>query len=363
MSCRRYWAAPRMAKMKNARSPEAVGVRLEVALLFVLMVVPLAIGLAWGPYLDDGAYSTFRRARDLLSDGIGGWVADPSLYESPLFVLALTLLAKLGIPLQQAALILSTLGWGAAAVAVHRVGRTLGRSIAAVAAATLVVLNPIVVSTLGTGASWTVAMVGIVIAAMVGKRWRAQAVALMLMLGTHLGLSTLVLSVLVLVIQWVHQGRFPLQSSLVLGILLLLGWGLPAVLYHVTAPIHFSLSIGHWQSAVQRLLSESEFYWLFLPPLLCGVWGLLATGGNAWQAGLPWCAWAALAVLDGSKTAEAILVTLGLLLVGLGINSVIARQWSPSWPCPGIFPCAALSVQTGGPASAGADSGRLGAFS
>jgi hypothetical protein len=295
---------------------------------FLLLVIPLVIGLAWGPYFDDGAYVAFRRARSLLSDGIGRGVAEPALFELPLFVLALALLAKLGMPLQQAALVLSTLGWGAAAVAIHRIGRAMGRSIAAVVAAALVVFSPVVVSTLGTGASWTVATAGIAIAASARKRWRAQTAALVLMLGTHLGPSTLALVVLVLVIQWSHEGRFPLQSSLVLGILLLLGWWLPAAVYRGPAPIHFSLSIGPWRSAVQRLLSESEFYWLFLLPLLCGVWGLLATGRHAWQAGLLWCAWAAITILDGGKTAEAILVAFGLLLVGLGIDWVI--EWLDS---------------------------------
>ncbi|NIV36861.1 MAG: hypothetical protein GWN58_47740, partial [Anaerolineae bacterium] len=63
----------------------------------------------------------------------------------------------LGIPLPQAGLILSTLGWGAAAVAVYGVGRAMRRPVAAVVSAVLVVCSPVVVSTLGTEISWTVA--------------------------------------------------------------------------------------------------------------------------------------------------------------------------------------------------------------
>ena len=38
---------------------------LEPALWLVLLIVPLAIGLAWGTFLDDSAYVTFRHARNL----------------------------------------------------------------------------------------------------------------------------------------------------------------------------------------------------------------------------------------------------------------------------------------------------------
>ena len=324
-----------MLEINRARSPKAIGVRLEAALSFVLLVIPLAIGLAWGPYFDDDAYIAFRHARGLVTetglrpgDGIDGSVAEPSLFESPLFVATLALLAGLGIPLQQAALVLSALGWGATAVTVYRAGRAMGRPISAVTAAALVACNPIVVSTLGTGVSWTAALVGIAIAASEERRWRIRTAALVVMLGTHLGLSTLALAVVLLALQWLDSGRFPLQPSLVVGALLLLGWALPAAVYHVPAPIRCSFSIVRWQSMVRRLLSESEFYWFLLPSLLCGAWGLLVSRQKAWQTGLLWGVWATIAILDGGRTAKAVLVVLGLLLVGLGMDWVI--EWLDS---------------------------------
>ena len=38
---------------------------LEVALWVMLLLIPLVIGLAWGTLFDDGAYVTFRCARNL----------------------------------------------------------------------------------------------------------------------------------------------------------------------------------------------------------------------------------------------------------------------------------------------------------
>jgi hypothetical protein len=96
----------------------------EAVLWVVLLITPLAIGLAWGAYLGDSAYVPFRYARNLAAGrGLTHNLAagGQTLPRAPLYALALSLPAGLGIPLPQAGLVLSTLGWGAAA------GRRPGR--------------------------------------------------------------------------------------------------------------------------------------------------------------------------------------------------------------------------------------------
>ena len=194
--------------------------RLKVALWLALVITPLAIGLAWGTPCDDSAYGAFRCARDLAR-------GEQALLGAPLYVLALWLPARLGIPLPQVGLVLSALGWGAAAVAIYAVGRAMGRPVAAVVSAPLVAFNPAIVSTLGTEASWAVALAWIAVYATVSKRWRVQTGALALMLLTRLDWVTLALAALLLIVQGVRRRRFPLWTSLVLAAVGL-GWGLMA---------------------------------------------------------------------------------------------------------------------------------------
>ncbi|MBU0703584.1 MAG: hypothetical protein KKC18_06930, partial [Chloroflexi bacterium] len=194
--------------------------RLKVALWLALVITPLAIGLAWGTPCDDSTYVTFRCARDLAR-------GEQALLGAPLYVLALWLPARLGIPLPHVGLILSALGWGVAAVAIYAVGRAMGRPVAAVVSAPLVAFNPVIVSTLGTEASWAVALAWLAVYATVSKRWRVQTGALALMLFTRLDCITLALAALLLIAQGVRGRRFPLWTSLIL-VAVGLGWGLMA---------------------------------------------------------------------------------------------------------------------------------------
>ena len=194
--------------------------RLKAALWLALVITPVVIGLAWGATYDESAYVTFRCARDLAR-------GEQALLGAPLYALALWLPARLGIPLPHVGLILSALGWGAAAVAIYAVGRTVGRPVAAVVSAALVAFNPAIVSTLGTGAPWVVALAWVAVAATVRKRWAVQTGALTLMLLTCLDWVTLPLAALLLVAQGVRRRRLPLWASLVLAVVGL-GWGLIA---------------------------------------------------------------------------------------------------------------------------------------
>jgi hypothetical protein len=304
---------------------------LEAALWFACLIAPLVIGLAWGAYLDDSAYVTFRYARNLAAGrGLTHNLAAEgrTLLRAPLYALALSLPAGLGIPLPQAGLVLSALGWGAAAVAIYIAGRAMRRPVAAVMSAALVVFSPAIVSTLGTEIPWALAWAWFAIAASIEKRWNVQTGALALMLCTRLDLTTLAMAALLLAIRWIESRRFPLWPSLILAIAAL-GWGLIAIAHQDLSPSlvigHWTLVIGHWTLVFRQLLDESEFYWLFPPLSLCGVGGLLTMERKPWRAGLLWGVWVVTSLLSGGMAAGAMLATLGLFLAGLGVD------WITRW--------------------------------
>ena len=173
-------------------------------------LIPVVIGIVWGPFFDDSVYGAFHLAQNLV-EGQGlthntgpGLVSAP---RSPLFVGALALFEPvLAHPWH--GLALSVLGWSVCAVAVYLVALTLGGPVAAMASLCLVAFNPAIVSTLGGPQSWTVALVWMVIAlsllSPVGhrayrrRRRVARAILLLLVLGASYDLSTVALVVLFL---------------------------------------------------------------------------------------------------------------------------------------------------------------------
>ena len=298
-----------------------LGVRLEILLQLTLIAGPLAIGLAWGDYLNNSAYATFRLARDLaLGRGLDSSLATSAqaILRSPLSALALTPFAWLRIPLPQAGLILSVLGWGATAVAIYAAGKAMGRPRAGMLAAALVVASPLVVSTLGTEIPWTVGLAGIAIASTLRGRWTIQGCALVLMLAEHFEWSTLLLTVLLLAVRWTEQRRFPAWLALVV-VMAILGWGLMAVRLGAVPLRPPGPDWAGWSRALRRLLDESEFYWLFLP--FVGA-GLLAVSRKSLGVGL---LWSAVCALIGGPAAGTMLAVLGVFLAGLGIDLIV--EW------------------------------------
>lgn len=270
--------------MKDYRVQPRIQTRL---VKLTLLALPLAIGLAWGPYLDDSAYPVFRSARNLATGrGLAAWGQAP--LQAPLYTLALALPGRLGIPLPQAGLVLSALGWGVTALAMYGVAQAMRQPQAALVSAALVTFNPMLVSTLGTEASWATALAWIAIWLALKKQWSLQVGALVLMLLMH----------------------FPLPPF-------------PGVR---------SVPIATW-------LEESEFYGLFLPWIGLGLLAALSklrtlpgapskrpTGGRRSALGLAAILlWALLVILSGNATGWAMLVTLGLFLTGLGV------EWAIDW--------------------------------
>ena len=306
--------------------------RFSAALRFVLLIVPVGIGLAWGTYFDDSTYVTFRYARNLaIGRGlVYNWAAraPQTPLDSPLYALILALPAAMRISLPRASLILSTLGWGITATMIYTTGRAMRQPVVAAVSATLVAFSPVILSTLGTEIPWTAGFAWIAIASSVKKQWYIQTGMLALMLCIHLDLTTLSLALLLLASRWIERERFPLRSSLIL----VFGCGLVATIHRDFFTIldiqRWSVVSAQWRYDIRQLLDESEFYWLFLPLLLCGVIELLAMRSavpmrKRWWIGLPYSAGIVISILSGGATARTLLATLGLFLAGLGIGWLI----------------------------------------
>jgi hypothetical protein len=298
-----------------------------LALRLLLLIVPLAIGLAWYTVLDDDAYVTFRYARNLAT-GLGlvydsptsGHTAFVGLQpplRSPLYVLLLWLPAVLGMPLPQTGLVLSALGWGMAALAIHSLCQTMQRPVAAVASAALVAFSPALIPVLGTEVSCIVALAWIAVALAASERWDMQVGVIVLMLCLRFEPSTLAIVLLLLGIRWIKSRRFPLKPGLGVAIVAL-AWGVLARLGIASPIFPPSLSLTEWLQAIEQLLNESEFYWLFLPAIGAGLWSLRRLSRTLW-VGLPGIV---ITALSGDAMAGAMTATLGLVLAGLGIDTL-----------------------------------------
>ncbi|MBN1313528.1 MAG: hypothetical protein JXB30_19130 [Anaerolineae bacterium] len=290
----------------------------EAALWLLLPILPLIVGLAWGTHFDDTTYAALRCARNLAAghELTYGLAPEFPLFRAPFYVLALSLSAAAGIPIPQAALILSVLGWSSAVAAIYTLGRAVRRPVTAVVSAILVAFSPLVVVTLGTEIPWAIAWGSITVAAAIKRQWKLQAGALILLMLTQLDVSTLGLASLLLVLRWIEQRRFPLWPFLILA-LAMVGWGVMMV-QQLVAP--FSLShLAKWVGDIEQLVRESEFYWLFLSFIALGWLGIAPKA--RWMGLL----WVAILIMRGSEAAGTMLGVLALFLAGLGID------WFVEW--------------------------------
>jgi len=285
----------------------------------LILFVPLIVALTWGTFLEKNAYVTFAYARNLVAGRqvTYGLALAGAPLAAPLYVAALASLNKVGIPLAQAGLVLSSLGWGATALTLYYVALTMGQPLAATVSAALMVLNPFMVSTLGTEIPWVLALSWTAIALALKKRWRTQTAVLVLMLGTHFHWSTLVLVTLLLGLRWAEEKRFPLRPSLVLTI--------TALVWALVATRNFGTPFSPLQSLVapgrhlQQLTGESELYWLSLP--LMGL-GCLAVKRKAVWAGL---LWGAFTLVIADPVGEPAAIVASPFLASLGID------WTIKW--------------------------------
>jgi len=288
------------------------------------LVIPLAIGLVWGLYFDDRAFTTLRYASNLAggralvaSEAIGHAAPLP---KAPLYTGLLALMAWIGFPLTQTGLVLSALGWGVTAVVVRRLMRSMGRPIIALFTVVLLFTSPIVVSTLGTEIPWLVALGGLAMLSTNEKQWSRQTGALLLLLWLCFDLGTIVLVTVLLDIRWREKGRFPLWPVAILTIAAL-SWAVIAT-WQFGAPLVMPRpDPAYWQWHLGRLLYESEFYWLFLPLVALGLLSMIHHGKRhiLWM-GL----WGVVVLLNDELTGGAILSVIGLVLTGMGVDWLIA---------------------------------------
>jgi hypothetical protein len=288
-----------------------------------LLAIPLIIASLWGAPLEDDAYIAFAAGREIASgrnlgtgrDLIPGTTAGKSA--SPPFVLLWALLDRLGIPLLPAGVALSGLGWSVTALALVGIGRSIGRPLTAATSAILVVLNPLVASTLGTEISWALALFWIAVWLAVRGDWPALGSVLAWMLWVHFDWMMLTWAIAMLGLQWRQQRRFPRTSALVLAVsasasalMAVVAFGAPL------AMPRFSLA---GLRDLGQLLAESEWYWLGLP--LVGL-GLLAVRQKAVWLGL--LGGLLVSTGDGAIGGLCLLVA-SALLAGLGVD------WSAKW--------------------------------
>jgi hypothetical protein len=184
----------------------------------------------------------------------------------------------------------------------------------------LVALNPIMLSTLGTGTSWTVALLVLAMLSTVRSRWLHQIVTLALLLMLHFQISTIVLASILLGVRLQRQRRVPRWSLLMLVVV--------ALAYTVVAVWRSHYPLAGWvlDLATQRyhfdrLIAESEFYWIFFPAIGLGLPFLARLGKWLWGVLL----WVLVTWLFDGLTGCAILSVGALIMAGVGAD------WLTSW--------------------------------
>jgi hypothetical protein len=128
-----------------------------IVLLVLLPFGPVAL---WGLHLPDAAYSSLQVAQQAVNQAglfpLG--IVDFQPLSTPLFPIGVAFLAQFGVEPSLVAVLLSTLGWGVAALLIWWCGRRLDRAQGALVAAVLYSFNPWVVTTLGQATGWIIAL-------------------------------------------------------------------------------------------------------------------------------------------------------------------------------------------------------------
>lgn len=291
---------------------------LTASLGITALLIPLLLGLVWGPYFEDSAYGTFHYAQSLAS---GGVISDLTPLQSPLYIAILVLLAP---AMPQLGLVLSALGWGATAVVVTLIGRTWHRPIVGLTAATLVAFSPLFIPLLGSAIPWTVTLGWLAILYSVkaqsskkhssARKTLPTTVLLLLTLATHFDLSTVTLAAIVLIRQ-----RLKWQLAILLAVAT--GWSAFALWQFGTL---FASRPLNWQFNPPALLHESELYWLALP--LLGI-GLFVAKDLRSKTLVLWMGllWAFVSGLVGSAVAAPVTAVAAILPISLGIEWIINR--------------------------------------
>ena len=150
-----------------------------------LIIIPLLLTLTWGQHLSDEVYMLLRFARGMAAnagltlDPVGDFPA-PTLF-GPLFAFIVSIPAFLGIEPATAAMILSAIGWSLTGFTFLALGQRLKRPGGAMIAALLLSFNPAIITTLGSPASWIIALIWLTIRLLMTHRRMVAAIAFLLL--------------------------------------------------------------------------------------------------------------------------------------------------------------------------------------
>jgi hypothetical protein len=235
----------------------------------VLLCVPLFLSVTWGAYFGDAAYHTYQVAQ-FLGDDLPHAFTAGKVTQARLYV---GLMAIAGTYAPQIGLVAGALGWGATAVLVLFSLRAVGRPLAAIIAALLLVLNPLVLTTAGTEYSWVLALGWAALALTVlpwGSRKGAvwlKLILLLLLLGLHFNAATILFALTLLAID-VYKGRTGWLPFILVAALALL-WGLVSTPRFGSSPLADPFL---WLRDGYAFFATQQLYWLFIPFVLAGLW-------------------------------------------------------------------------------------------
>jgi len=273
-----------------------------------LLLLPVLLGLLWGDTLAEGAYAHLAAVQGVARAPLG----------APLYVGVLALLGRLGLALPWAAVLLSALGWGVAAVALLRIGEKLGWRMGGVVSGILVACSPEVVRTLGQAGSWAVAWSWLAALATLEGWWAVQMGAWLALWCTEASWTTLGLGVVWLVVQGRLRRRVPVWG-LAVWIAAVGAWLWAGTRGWVALLGVPEFAWASWRAAAGALLRESELYWLWVPCLVLGVVAVVRHKECCAGAGWVGLAWGVLALLDGGLSGVSQGLSLVWLLGGIGL--------------------------------------------
>ncbi|MBN1317632.1 MAG: hypothetical protein JXA42_19265, partial [Anaerolineales bacterium] len=307
----------------------------RICLWAILFIIVTILGIIWGAFFDRQAYISFSSAANLFRSNTSASSGTVNPIRSLLYILLLALLDQAGAPLPEASLAISILGWSMAALVVYELTSVAlqGKSspIISFSVTILLLVSPIVISTLGTEIPWLIVLGGAALLTLARKEWNRHTAILAAMLLISTGPSTILLMIVLLILRWRMSRRFPLRSGVVLAIvagacMALVLWKSGSI-WRLARP-----NPASWISSLELLLNDSELYLLFIPLIGAGLYSLTGPGkkiGNTIQTGsvalpLHWLAlWGIGLLLEDALIGGAVLGTTAVVLAGFGIDWLI----------------------------------------
>ena len=275
-------------------------------------LLPVALAMLWGPYLEDQGHLAIVASRNLVSGRdltFGLTQTGYAPWQHPLLLLLLSLLDHLSVPLVPALWLFGAIGWGCAVHAGYRAARVLGREAAAPVIALLLGLSPLAGLAVGDVNGWMVALFWSALAFVMEGRRGAAAAMLALWLGCYFDWTTWMGLTAFLIGGWLREKHLPRALMLVWAVAsaaLLVGW-----LTLDLAPMAPRWG-GRALVEIGNRWLPGDFYWLLLPLAALGAF----TGGVTVMLAL--LGWSVASLVSGATTPIAHLYAAGAFTAGLG---------------------------------------------